>query len=182
MADAAGRSQSHEVERRLDRSFEFEESISQGLSLAYGRRVAGIAQLLATAMVHAGIDALLVKGGGPLAEHIDFTRWMDDPDAYEQAMRGVAAVLERFRPDGEVSNPHGASGKHMAEKIIEALAGRPPDDDGYVAMPLFSWDPADINRLLGALAARPAKARPRAERCPMCDQSLAPDKGDDSQT
>src|SRR5262245_20388511 len=102
-ADQFGRSQSHEAERRIERSFEYEDAISQGLSLAYGRRVAGLAQMLASAMLHSGVNTLVSKGGGPLAEVIDHTRWMDDPDAYEQAMRGVAAVLERFRPTGEIS-------------------------------------------------------------------------------
>jgi hypothetical protein len=175
-AASSGRSQSQEAESRIEFSFDREDLLTDVLRLAYGRRVAGILQLLGSAMLHSGVNALLSAAGGPLADDgkADFTGWTEDPDAYEQAKRSVVAILDRLRPEGQISNPHGTTGQHVAEDILGTLGGNPADEDGYRRMPIYSWDPADINRLLGPIASRAAKSAPAEQCCSWCKQSLFP--------
>jgi hypothetical protein len=182
-AERTGRSQSQEAEIRLEHSFDREDLLTEVLSLTYGRRVAGILQLLGSAMLHSGVKTLLAAAGGPLADGnvADYTEWTTNPDAFEQARRSVVAVLERFRPEGEITNPRGMAGELVAEDIIGALTEN-STEDGWARVPNYSWDRETVKRLLGPpLVARMAEPRPTAERCPMCDQSLPTDKADDSQ-
>jgi hypothetical protein len=102
VAQASGRTQSQEAELRIERSFEHEGLLGEALSLSYGPNLAGVLQLIADVMHHAGVGGAFVKAGGSVA---DAQNWLEVPYAYDQAFKGAAKVLEAFRPEGDASPP-----------------------------------------------------------------------------
>jgi hypothetical protein len=153
-AEDSGRTQSQEAEKRIVSSFERNDLLTDVLSLAYGRPVAGILMMLGSAMTHAGVNTLLEAAGGPLSKDKDFTNWIDDPDAYEQAEQAVAAVLAACRPSGNVSRRKSAAGKHAASEIIRAARKKPKGKEEFEPFPSYAWTPDTLRSLLGPIASR----------------------------
>jgi hypothetical protein len=161
-AASSGRSISQEAELRLERSFDREDLLIEVLSLAYGRQLAGILMMLGSAMNHAGVNTLLEAAGGPLSKDKDFTNWIDDPDAYEQAQQGVAAVLAACSPNGKVSRRKSAAGEHAASEIIRAARKKPKSE--FEPFPSYAWTPETVRSLLGPIAERLAADKPKQPR------------------
>jgi hypothetical protein len=139
--------------------------------------------MLGSAMSHAGIHALLSAAGGPFVEEKDFTRWIDHPDAYEQARLGVAAVLNACRPEGGVSELKGSIGVQVANEIL-SVVGRKPRGKGtkeeWQAAPIYAWDPDTVRTLLGPpIVKRMSDTQKHKDLdeptcCEWCDQPLSP--------
>ena len=98
-AAAAGRSLSQEAELRLEQSFSRQALLSGAMSLAYGRQATAIVLTLARELVHAGrIGSVISTGKFETMEN-----WVSNPFAYKQAIEAAGAVLEAFRPPGQIS-------------------------------------------------------------------------------
>jgi predicted transcriptional regulator len=93
-AAETGRSQTQEIEFRLEQSFDRTELIFDAVKLAYGAEGAGLILLMARAMFDAGRLSGFKNGPAKLPG----SRWVDDPFAYEQAQKAAATVLKGFRP------------------------------------------------------------------------------------
>ena len=96
-AELSGRSQSQEAELRLERSFDQEDLLSEVLGLAFGKQLAGVLMMLGYAMLEAGRSASSVR----TAER--GKNWIDDPYAYEQAVKAAADVLDAIHPPGKAT-------------------------------------------------------------------------------
>jgi len=152
-AKQRGTSINAEIVDRLESSFERKDLLTEVLSLTYGRQVAGILMLLGSAMNHAGVNSLLTAAGGPFFDdNTDFTSWIDHPNAYEQAKLGVVAVLDALRPKGDVTEPKGTTGIHVAKEIIRTIRKRPigkASKDGFEPVPIYAWTADSVRSLLG---------------------------------
>jgi hypothetical protein len=160
-AEKNHRSLSREAELRLEGSFDRQDLLTDVLSLAYGRRVGAILMILGTVMGQAGIYELYSKAGGPLLDDSnDLTSWLDDPDAFEQAMLGVLAALEKLRPEGGISEPKRTTGEKVADKVVTVICSPPvAGPDGYKPVPDYTWDPKVIAKLLGNKIMRRVRGR-----------------------
>jgi len=135
-ARSNGRTQSQEAEVRLERSFDREDLLSQGLSLAYGRELAGLLLLLASALEATGRLAHTLAEGN--RAHAAGTRrtaiparrgdWLDDPYAFDQAARAALRILEAARPRsdgrGSPAAPDDAFGEASANSLLMAVRGQ----------------------------------------------------------
>ena len=94
-----GRSQTQEIEFRLEQSFDRTELIFDSMKLAYGAELAGLLMLIGRAMSGAGRTA------GLKANTFQFTgeEWLADPFAYDQASNAAVAVLKGLRPPKRVT-------------------------------------------------------------------------------
>ena len=90
-AKTQGRPFSHEAEKRLERSFETQDLLPDVLSLVFGPRLAGILIATGLAMRDSGQDAAISNPS-----------WLDDPTAFDHAIRAGVATLEAFRPNGDI--------------------------------------------------------------------------------
>jgi hypothetical protein len=130
----SGRSQSQEAEFRLEQSFQATRTLFDALDLAYGRHWTGIVLALAHAAHMTGTRAMAVN-------HWDFygaENWVLDPFAYDQAVNAIKAVLEAFRPKGEIkvapvydfahfpAGTYERLGEEFARGILEKI-GKPND-------------------------------------------------------
>ena len=96
---SSGRSQSQEAEFRLEQTFNADNSLFAALDLAYGRRWSGIVLAIAHAAQLAGVRSMMIN-------HWNFEGgedWVLDPYAYDQAVKAANAILEAFRPKGEIA-------------------------------------------------------------------------------
>jgi hypothetical protein len=104
-AEQSGRSQSQETELRLERSFDRQGLISDALELAFGREAGGLGLAVTAVMNVAGRSAAHWKAEGTGVPREKRVAWIDDPYAYDQAMRAAIAMLEQARPEGDPAAP-----------------------------------------------------------------------------
>ena len=119
-AEGNGRSQSQEAEFRLERSFDRNDLLSEALTLAYGRELAGLLLLLGAALDDAGEVAYgLASTGsdtgsdtadrkGRLAQELRHRYWFNHPYSYDQAVEAVRVILDAARPLGASTPPPGS--------------------------------------------------------------------------
>jgi hypothetical protein len=92
-AKHSGRSQSQEAEFRLERAFDRDDLLSEAMSLAFGRELAGVLIAVGTAMGWARPN---VRRNPP-------EKWVNNPVEFDQAVRAANHILEALRPPGDPS-------------------------------------------------------------------------------
>jgi DNA end-binding protein Ku len=160
-ADKSGRSQSQEAEFRLERSFDHEDLLSEALTLAYGRKTAGL--LMALAFVMVGVARWWIMPSSPKDTPFSWRpdpdkEWTEQPEVFEYAVQAVTTLLNAARPEGplRVHAPgRGDPGGWFAHQLIVALRGENPH---------HPWieDAENIKRLLGPIAERMSPEYDRA--------------------
>ncbi len=143
-AEANGRSQAQECELRLERSFDRQDLMAEGLALSYGD-AAGLILLLATAMDLAGRHSSFMATR-------KLGSWVENPFAFEQATRAAAKIIETVRPKGAVEVPPkvpfaAGLGEATANGLLSAIRG---DNDGLLGADATQR----LRALLGPLAKR----------------------------
>ena len=125
-ADLSGRSQSQEAEFRLERSFDHQDLLSEALTLAYGRKVAGIVIAL----------GIVMDGAAKKTTHVD---WTDQPKAFDDAVQAASTLLTAARPKGAVREPtSGDVGSSFTREFIQAIRGLHCDKPGAEAQIIAS--------------------------------------------
>jgi hypothetical protein len=127
----SGRSVAAEIEFRLERSFERQDLLADALELAYGRDIAAILLILIREFVHngrLGADVSRTDRTPQQAQNLGLEQrelelsrtenWQLNPDGYEWALQAAIAVIEQFRPEGNLF-PHGG-GRSAAAEIKES--------------------------------------------------------------
>ena len=112
-----GRSLSEEAELRLDYTVRAEQGADQLLDFAYGRPLSGLVLLLARVLRESGAAA----GFSTSYSLVGANTWLDNPYAFDQAMRAAVAVLEALRPPGEKTPPKVQGGPPLLSKVYEQL-------------------------------------------------------------
>jgi hypothetical protein len=93
-AEQSGRSQAQECELRLEKSFDHQDLLADALALAFGREIAGALLAAGTAM----------KAAGQWPRRPDRRqKWINDPVAFDQAVKAANYVLQALRPAGDPS-------------------------------------------------------------------------------
>ena len=116
-AARANRSLSSEAQFRLEESFRAEDGLLSALRFAYGDRVAGLVLLLGQALNDTGISCLPAD-----ASIENRKKWIEDPYAFDQAIRALNSILERVRPAGEIVIPEPPRGLEKTKHdILHAL-------------------------------------------------------------
>jgi hypothetical protein len=148
-AAQSGRSQSQEAELRLGHSFEREDLLPEVLGEPYSPPMAGLLLALGLVMTHTGLREYWARS-------TDFgfnDHWINDPTAFDEALRGAFALLNYARPAGLPSKPvvSPPPGVQFANAMIDALEGEPSPLAGVGTIPA----------LLGPIAQRMIEARAR---------------------
>lgn len=146
-ASQGGRSLSQEAEIRLERSFEREDLLSEALTLAYGRKAAGV--LMAIAYVMDAAPRLTERNTwNPFRKD-----WTDDPELFDHAVQAATALLYAVRPPGEIpdrssepSSDRREPGTWLVSELLLALR----DDNSEFPADVTT----DIKQMLGPLARR----------------------------
>lgn len=112
-AAQSGRSQSQEAEFRLERSFHDQSLLDMALELAYGPESAAILAMIGEVMKIAGRGTAFAATSTLEGSQ----RWWDNPYAYDQVAKGIAATLELLRPTGEIELPRTAKLKGGPPKL-----------------------------------------------------------------
>lgn len=135
VADLNGRSQSQEIEFRLERSFDRLELLQDALTLKHGGYGAVLLQAIGEAMSIAGRSAAICAD--PIASMKG--PWTENPYAYQEAVNAIVAVLEAMRPKGKITlppagkralfsgSPHSTIGESVAADVMAALDGKSED-------------------------------------------------------
>src|SRR5262245_49226328 len=142
-AELGGRSQSQEAEFRLERSFDRSDLVSEVLSLAYGKELAGILMLLGDVLVLAECAHPKTRARTWGVHRVD----------YDEVVQGAIAVLRAFRPRELPPAldrlwpvvPLGFGAK-VADSLIKAVRGDPDA--------LGGTDETTIRALLGPIVDR----------------------------
>src|SRR5262245_3291966 len=116
-AEESGRSQSQEVEFRLERSFERESLLSEALTVAFGRRLAGF--LLATGLTISAV--MRVKKGVRQLYRDD---WTEDGEVLRAAVMATNTLLSALQPPSTGPDPkigEDTQGVVAAMELINAL-------------------------------------------------------------
>jgi hypothetical protein len=100
-ANAYGRSLSEEAEFRLNHSFEVESQFDQMLDLAFGSQLGGLMMLIGYLLRDVGNSA----GFGSTFTLVGAKEWLNNPYAFDQATKALAALMEQLRPEGEIEVP-----------------------------------------------------------------------------
>jgi hypothetical protein len=134
-----GVSMNTEIIERLMRTFEDEVKLEAEFDR---RQLYAILRIAAVAMDHSGNSAVIVSGTR--------SNWVDNPFAYDQAVKAALHVLNAFRPLGEISGPKSfpTLGEDFAGGILEHIAAEEPISIGDASVPPRS------HRELGHLIAR----------------------------
>lgn len=123
-AERGGRSLTQEAEFRLARSFDREGLLLEVMSLSYGDELAGILYMLGEVM----LPVVLAT-----ADHKKLVgSWIDEPYAFDQALKAALKLLEALRPTGAAErpphvSPHVEWGDEVARLMLEAIA-KPTDE------------------------------------------------------
>lgn len=132
-AAKAGRTLSGEIEHRLRRSFDHDnlvENLGGPVMYAMLRAISGVMMMAGTGYVSAITD--------PSRRAID---WLNDPEAYDQAMKATNAVLRALRPPGPRAQPEGETiddtgylsdrrGEYVAALMLGEIAAASPTQPG----------------------------------------------------
>lgn len=110
----------HEVETRLERSFERSDLLSEALDLAYGPEAAALVLILTNAVIRAGraaaLNSAMVRGG---AVHLEDTQnWPTNPYAVAEAAVAASVVFAATVPPGDPVLPP----NKLAPELVEAGA------------------------------------------------------------
>jgi hypothetical protein len=141
-AEKGGRSLSQEAEFRLERSFERETLLSETLTVAFGRRLAGL--LLAIGLTIRGV-ANLTQG----RRHLLRDDWTEDDGVYSDAVIAIETLLFALRPKFHKFS-YSDRGLVAVSELIEALnADDRPD--------ATSAQVEEIKKLLGPIVMRLAE-------------------------
>ncbi len=85
---------------RLARSFDHQDLLPEVLSLAYGREMAGIVIMLATAMNWIGYYSYMIKSGRIVRlSRGEIGHWTSDAYAFDQAVQAAVTLLNSVRPE-----------------------------------------------------------------------------------
>ncbi len=131
-AQASGRSQTQEIEFRLERSFDRSELLPETMALTYGRELAGLLMVMGQALKDSSMLSVVMLE--PTGESL--SAWFQDPFVYDQAAKALYKIVNHFRPNGEVVSPPRAQsfakrsggeeiGSQIATAVLDAVAGRP---------------------------------------------------------
>jgi hypothetical protein len=148
-ADRKSRSLSREAELRLERSFERQDLLPDVLGATYSPPLAGLLMALGLIMTHAGLREYWAR-----STTVGFNdHWINDPTAFDEALRGAFALLNFARPAGLPDKPvvSPPPGVQFANAMIDALEGEPSLLAGVGA----------IRALLGPITQRMIEARAR---------------------
>jgi hypothetical protein len=159
VAQQSGRSFSQEVELRLERSLEREDLLPQVLSLAYGRKMAGLFMMLGYVM---RIAASLRFEAGRFVRRPVPDDWLESPEAFAQVAQSTIAVLNAF-PSANTSANRGMNFVHrtvnrhgfawrIALDVVHGVSGR--DRRGSKNAIIGASDAEAIRSLLGPIASR----------------------------
>jgi hypothetical protein len=165
-ARANGRTQSQEAEVRLQRSFEHEDLLGDALTLSYGRELGGLVFLTGKGMQMAGRRAMLNISTKAEA----WLDWLNNPYAYDQAVKAANLILEAARPAGDPAPPldedspereqeprwpasrvnriRRGLGAFCAREILAWVSGR------YKDSPAWASEIETARKLLGQMASR----------------------------
>jgi hypothetical protein len=150
-SDVNDRSLSQEAELRLERSFRNESLLVDVMETAYGRTLAGLLMVMGRVLQDAGPSIGFLVSRTPDGA----SRWLENPFAYDQGCHAIHAVLEAFRPEGEIIAPPMPTdlpieefGRGFAAGILRAIADRESGGE------LGDWA-AKVRPLLGSLADPP---------------------------
>lgn len=121
-AKDAGRSLSEEIEHRLETSITAEQHLDQALELWLGPTLCGLVLIVAKAMRDTGMYVGFASTGTLEGS----ANWPRDPAAYDEAVKAAIAVLEHYRPEGEIVpvDPRAGDGAGFAAGVIAMVAGR----------------------------------------------------------
>jgi hypothetical protein len=159
-ASSSGRSQSQEAEMRLARSFDRQDLLSEVLTLAYGREVAGMLMMLGQVLV----DTPKFFEPPPNFSENEGIRgpWTLDPRSIDRSLQAATLVLNAFRSEGsrKGSEPHWdpsaariiglVRSDDWTERDSKLIPGRDP----------FADPAKTIRSLLGPLATRLKEPKP----------------------
>lgn len=101
-ANSSGRSVAQEIEFRLERSFDRQGLLGEGLILAYGREAGDMIRIMAREFARNGRIGAQIARGEPPKPSDD---WLDNAFGYDQGARAVICLLERLRPPGDPKLP-----------------------------------------------------------------------------
>lgn len=153
-AQRNGRSISQEAEFRVEHSFDRDDLLPEVLTLKYGRQLAGVVMLLGLAMKLAGETNAFIKTG----DSNKAKQWMDDPFAFDEAVKAVNLILEKLGPKASVEFPPALQNNGEKTKVFGGIsyalyALREVAGVGYSSF--FDHDEAEkIRSLLGPIADR----------------------------
>jgi hypothetical protein len=130
----SGRTQSQEAELRIELTFCAQKLLDQALELTFGRQLAGLLLGLGQVMSIAGRRGAFEATRS--FEEMD--RWMTNPYAFGQVVRGVCKLLESICPEGSAEFP---------QKGPLAIAIRPEflGEDVAAAVLSAARDPSAVN-------------------------------------
>lgn len=120
-ATASGRPLSREVEHRLRRSFDT-DTIVETLG---GPQLYAMLRLVSAAMLMAGTGRVNAARRKALQK----TDWLNDPDAYAEAVKATLQVLHALRPAGSPTGhlrDKGLDGLFMANLVLDAVEEATP--------------------------------------------------------
>src|SRR5262245_1633071 len=97
-AAESGRSLAQEIELRLEYAARDERRLGDTLALTYGAQLAGLIELIATVLRDVGPQAAFKAAflAGEPATLDDVYGWMNDPFAYDQAVKAAMIAFEAF--------------------------------------------------------------------------------------
>jgi hypothetical protein len=95
-AKSSGHTLSREIEHRLRRTFSDDAKISD----AFGDRRNYALMKMISSVVEAVVNRKILSA--VTAKQLKKLHWLDDPYAFDQAIRAIAAVLDAIRPPGEI--------------------------------------------------------------------------------
>jgi TraY domain len=161
-AEKGGRSLSQEAEVRLERSFDHQDLLSEVLTIAYGKEMAGVLMFLGDTMLFADSYYQVESNRDrPIPSARYKGAWASSADAYDQCVQAALAVLEAMRPAGS-ANTRSDAGVEMASAIIAAVRNDPDAPENP-----FTEDAGTIRSLLGPIAERMTKQRNVDELAPL---------------
>jgi hypothetical protein len=124
-ATDSGRSQSQEIEMRLERSFSQEQVAHEIIGAIYGDQIGGMMIMLGAAIKTTGSFATMA-GILPSAAVADSwlgeDSWLKDPFLFDQVSQAVATIVEAHRPPGAILRPDQV--QHLPEELGALAAKR----------------------------------------------------------
>lgn len=122
-ANDSGRSLAQEVEARLERSFDVEDTFETMMVLAYGQPLAGILAMMGEAMLVVGQTS---RSNTDIMRNP--TGWADTQYSYGQAEQAAQTILDAFRPTAVSAADSQAIqdlGRVVAQEFVNGAKGLP---------------------------------------------------------
>ena len=150
-AASRGVSMNAEINERLMRSFEDEVKLETEFARV---QLYAILRVIANTMDHAGGSTAMMSN----MLTGETKNWVDNPFAYDQAVKAANYILERFRPPGDIASATPNSpqiqnmGEEFAKGAVESLIEEEPTVIGDTQIPPRSH--RDLGHLLSRLQKR----------------------------